>query len=246
MKITPLAKSPIHPLPAASIAARKHRTRKTDAKLVAALVASGLLATSWSAFGQAVPLGAAQNLTILGGSTVTNTGPTIITGNLGLSPGSAVTGFPPGTVTAGTIHINDALANQAHADTSNAFLQLSGEIRTANLTGVNLGGLTLTPGIYHFDTSAQLTGTLHLDTGGDPNAAFHFQIGTTLTTASGSMIDILLGATSDNVFWEVGSSATIGSGSLFYGNLLADQSITFDTGASLANGRALEIGRAHV
>src|SRR3984957_1275016 len=214
----------------------------TVALIVSALLAAPLLPVS----AQTVPLGAAQDVAILGASTITNTGPTTIIGNIALSPGSAITGFPPGVVLGGAIHINDALAVQAHADTFTAFNKLAGETVTANLTGTNLGGLTLTPGVYHFNTSAQLTGTLQLNTGGNPNAAFHFQIGSTLTTGSGSAVVVLglNGASDPNIFWQVGSSATIGTGTVFDGNILALTSITLDPGASLSVGRALSINGA--
>src|SRR6202041_1229931 len=117
----------------------------------------------------------AQNFAILGGSTVTNTGSTLISGNLGVSPGSAITGFPPGTVTNGALHAADPTATQAHADTATAFNTLAGQPVTLNL-GPNLGGLTLTPGVYHFATSAQLTGALLLNNTGNPNGTFIFQI----------------------------------------------------------------------
>jgi type VI secretion system secreted protein VgrG len=211
-----------------------------------ALIVFGLLATSWSAAAQTtISLGAAANVAILGSSTVTNAGPTTVIGNLALSsPGVSVTGFPPGTIAGGAIHIGDALANQAHADASTAYTQLTGETFTTDLSGQNLGtlALPLTPGVYHFDTAAQLTGTLTLDTGGDPNAAFHFQIGTTLTTDPLSTITLLNG-NSVNIFWQVGTSATIGVNSTFYGNILADQSITINSGAAI-KGRAMAINAA--
>jgi outer membrane autotransporter protein len=219
--------------------------RKSGIAYIATLIVSGLLATSWSALAQTINLGAAGDVTILGASTVTNTGATSIIGNLALSPGSSVIGFPPGVVVNGMIHINDALANQAHADAFTAYNQLVAEnnpLTNINLTGMNLGGMLLSPGIYHFDTSAQLTGTLRLDTGGDPNAAFHFLIGSTLTTATGSMITLLNGG-SNNVFWQVGSSATIGTGTKFVGNIIALTSITLTTGATL-DGKALAINGA--
>src|ERR1700731_4911968 len=146
------------PLRTAAKAARRGRGRKSEVAFAAVLMVSGLLAMSWSALAKTIPLGTAQNFTVLGATTVTNTGATTITGNLGLSsPGVSVTGFPPGMVLNGAIHIGDALANQAHADAFTAYTQLVGEMPTMNLTGVDLGTLTLTPGIYHFDTSAQLT-----------------------------------------------------------------------------------------
>jgi hypothetical protein len=158
--------------------AQKNHARRPAAACVAALIVFGLLATSWSAAAaETIWLGAAEKVAILGGSTVTNAGPTTVVGNLALSPGVSVTGFPPGTIVGGSIHINDALATQAHADAFTAYTQLVGEALTTNLSGQNLGGMILTPGVYYFDATAALNGTLTLDTGGDPNAAFHFQSG---------------------------------------------------------------------
>ena len=117
-----------------------------------------------------------------------------INGDLGLSPGSAVTGFPPGLVSGGTIHAADAVAVQAQRDSTTAYLDLAGRPCGTNLTGQNLGGLTLTPGVYCFSSSAQLTGTLTLDAGGAPDAVFIFQIGSTLTTASSSSVKVINGA----------------------------------------------------
>jgi outer membrane autotransporter protein len=220
----------------------KKHIRRSATACAAALTVSALLVTSWSTLAQTVALGTAEDFAILGGSTVTNTGATIITGNLGLSPGSSVTGFPPGVVLNGAIHINDALANQAHADAFTAYTKLAGEMATANLSGMDLGGLTLAPGIYRFNSSAQLTGMLTLNNGGDPNAPFHFLIGSTLTTASNSLV-VLLGGPDQNIFWQVGSSATLGTGTRFVGSIVALTSITLNTGASL-DGRALAINGA--
>jgi len=225
-----------------SSSTHKKHVRSSAAACATALIVSGLLIPCRAAVAQTVPLGAADTFAILGASTVTNTGATIITGDLGLSPGSSVTGFPPGVVLNGAIHISDALANQAHADAFTAYTHLAGETPTANLTGMNLGGLTLTPGIYRFNSSAQLTGTLTLNTGGAPNAPFHFLIGSTLTTASNSAV-VLLGGPDNNIFWQVGSSATIGTGTRFVGSIVALTSITLTTGASL-DGRALAINGA--
>jgi autotransporter-associated beta strand protein len=224
--------------------AQKNHAHRSSVPYAVALIVFGLLATSWSAAAQTtISLGAAANVAILGSSTVTNAGPTTVIGNLALSsPGVSVTGFPPGTIVGGAIHIGDALANQAHADAATAYGQLVGETLTTDLSGQNLGGMILTPGVYHFDTAAALDGTLRLDTGGDPNAAFHFQIGTTLTTAVASAITLLNG-NSVNIFWQVGTSATIGGGSTFYGNILADQSITINSGAAI-KGRAMAINAA--
>lgn len=188
-----------------------------------------------------VPLGTAANFGVLGGSAVTNTGPSVITGEVGVSPGSSVTGFPPGVVVGGTIHSADAVAAQAQTDLTTAYNAAAGTACGTNLTGQDLGGLTLTPGVYCFDTSAQLTGTLTLDLLGNPDAVFLFKIGSTLTTASGSSVVLLnSGGTTcpPNLNWQVGSSATLGTGSSFLGNILALSSITLTTGTSLS-GRSL-------
>lgn len=188
-------------------------------------------------------LGAAQSFAVLGATTVTNTGPSLIFGDLGVSPGTAVTGFPPGVVTGGTIHAGDAAATQAHADLATAYGVLAAEVPTTLLSG-DLGGLTLLPGIYQFATSAQLNGTLTLDAQGDPNASFEFQVGTTLITASNSAVTLINGARGDNVFFQVGSSATLGADTAFAGNIVANTSITLTTGASIAEGRALAVNGA--
>jgi type VI secretion system secreted protein VgrG len=188
-------------------------------------------------------LGSAQQFAILAGSTVTNTGPTAITGDVGVSPGTAVTGFPPGSVTGGTIYSAGAVALLAQSDLTTAYNGLAAMPVTIDLTGDNLGGLTLTPGVYHFDSSAQLTGTLILNAQGNNNAHWVFQIGSTLTTASNSLVEVTdlgsNGGKDDGVFWQVGSSATLGTNTTFEGNILADQSITLTTGATIPNGRAL-------
>lgn len=191
-----------------------------------------------SASAQTAPsLGSAQSFAVLGGSTVTNTGPTTITGDLGVSPGSAVTGFPPGVV-AGTIHAADAAALAAQNSAITAYNSLASQACTLDLTGQNLGGMTLTPGVYCFSSSAQLTGTLTLNAQGNAAAVFIFRMGSTLTTASGSLVSVINGGSACNVFWQVGSSATIGTATTFAGNILAVTSITATTGASVT-GRAL-------
>src|SRR3954454_9358766 len=143
------------------------------------------LTASLGAAQTAPTLGSAQSFAVLGGSTVTNTGPSVITGDLGVSPGSAVTGFPPGTVVSGTIHAADAVAAAAQSSLTTAYNSLAGQACTQDLTGQDLGGLTLTAGVYCFSTSAQLTGTLTLNAQGNSSAVFIFKIGSTLTTASG-------------------------------------------------------------
>jgi hypothetical protein len=199
--------------------------------LVVFVLSMGSLAWAQSA----PPLGSSQSFAVLGATTVTNTGPTIIKGDLGVSPGTAVTGFPPGTVTGGTIHSNDAAAVSAHADAVTAYGVLAGETCGTNLSGsilgTSAGAVTLTPGVYCFPaTSAQLTGTLTLNGPG----VYVFQVGTTLTTASASSVVLANGATADNVFWEVGTSTTLGADTAFVGNIFADVSDTVTTGSSVA------------
>lgn len=184
-------------------------------------------------------LGTAQPFAVLAGSAVTNTGPTVIEGNLGVWPGTAITGFPPGLVTNGTIHASDAVAMQAQSDVTTAFNSLAGMAVTQDLTGQDLGGMTLTPGVYFFSTSAQLTGTLTLNTLGNPNSLFVFQIGSTLTTASNSIVTTINGPNDCQIYWQIGSSATLGTGTSFQGNILALASITLNTGATIVDGRAL-------
>jgi type VI secretion system secreted protein VgrG len=186
-----------------------------------------------------VSLGAAESFAVLGGQTVTNTGPTVVSGDLGVSPGSAVTGFPPGIVVDGEVHAADALAAQAQAqaDLTSVYNDAAGQASDANIAG-DLGGLTLTPGVYTAASSIGLTGTLTLDGQGDPNSVFIFQVGSTLTTASGSDIALINGAVAGNVYLQVGSSATLGTGSSFAGTIMALTSITVTTGVSV-EGRVL-------
>jgi type VI secretion system secreted protein VgrG len=195
----------------------------------------------------------ADSFGVLGASTVTNVpaAGTVITGNLGVWSGLAVTGFPPGIVT-GTIHAGDAVAQTAQDDVTTAYNALAGlaphgNVGSGILTGTDLGGLTLTSGVYHFATSAQLTGTLTLDAQGLDNAYWVFQIGSTLTTAPDSVVHSLVqvmnlgpnGGVDYGVFWQVGSSATLGTYTDFEGNILALADITVNTGATILNGRAL-------
>jgi len=188
----------------------------------------------------AVNLGTAGTFVALGGSTVTNTGPSVLNGDLGVAPGTSLVGFGlPATVN-GATHGNDAVAGQAQADLTTAYTVAARQpVAPANdLTGQNLGGLSLTAGAYSYSSSAQLTGQLTLDAQGDPNAQFVFEIGSTLTTASASSVVLINGASPCNVYWQVGSSATLDTTTAFQGNLMALADISLNNGASVI-GRVL-------
>jgi uncharacterized repeat protein (TIGR01451 family) len=199
---------------------------------------AGRANTESAAAAAAPPLGTEQSFAVLGGQTVTNTGPSVITGNLGVSPGSAVTGFPPGIVAGGTIHAADAVALQAQNDTTTAYNNLASQACTSDLTNQDLGGKTLVPGVYCFSSSAQLTGALTLNAGGDSHAVWVFKTTSTLTTASDSSVLLTNGGQPCNVFWQVGSSAVLGTTTSFVGSILALTSIALDTGADVS-GRVL-------
>ena len=185
-----------------------------------------------------VTLGSDVNFAVLANSTVTNTGATVVTSNLGVSPGSAVTGFPPGTVTGGIIHAADGVAATAHADLVAAYTDALGRTCTHPVLA-ELGGTTVVPGISCFTSAIAITGTVTLDGGGNSGSVFIIQTPSTLTTAAGnSLVRLINGAVASNVFWQVGSSATLGTNTFFSGTILAAASVTVNTGAQL-NGRAL-------
>lgn len=200
-------------------------------------IAFGLSGPSSAVAATSVNLGAADDFAILAGSTITNTGSTVINGDLGLSPGTSVTGFPPGTVN-GTQHVADATAAQAQTDLTTAYDNAAGQATTATVP-TELGGTTKTPGVY--DSAAgdfSITGTLTLDAQGDPDAVFIFKTASTLITEGASDVVLTNGAQACNVFWQVGSSATLGTNSTFKGNILALTSATLTTGANV-EGRVL-------
>lgn len=183
-----------------------------------------------------VGLGTAASFAVLAGQTVTNTGSTIISGNVGVSPGTAVTGFPPGTVIDGQVYTAGSITNLAQVDLTTAYNDAAGRI-PATVVGA-LSGQTLAPGVYKTTTGMSLTGTVTLDAYGNPNAVFIFQAGSTLITASHSTVLLSGGAQACNVFWQVGSSATLGTNTTFVGTILALTSATVNTGATVV-GRVL-------
>lgn len=189
---------------------------------------------------QAAPvnLATASPFVVLGGQSVTNTGPSVLNGALGVSPGTALSGFTFPAVVNGATHENDAVAAQAQLDLTNAYNVAAGQATSADLSGTNLGNMTLSPGAYRYTSSALLTGPLTLDAQGDPNAQFVFMIGAELTTESASSVNLINGASPCNVHWQVGSSAELGSTTKFVGNLMALESISLDNGV-VVEGRML-------
>jgi hypothetical protein len=204
-----------------------------------AMAISGeVAATSAAAAQSSVELGTTTPFAVLAGTTVTNTGPSVIFGDLGVSPGSAVTGFPPGRVNNGTQHVADAVALQAQSDLTTAYNDAAGRTPVTVESNPDLGGTTLAPGVYNVASAMSLTGTVTLDGQGDPNAVFIFQAGSTLITASSSTVKLIGGTQACNVFWQVGSSATLGTNTTFVGSILALTSATVQTGTTVA-GRVL-------
>ena len=218
---------------------RRFRSRAAGWAALFALFALGMLvalAGGATAAATPVPLGTADSFAVLAGAGITNTGPTTVNGDLGTYPTTTMTGTASITVT-GTNHGGDSVTQGAKTDLVTAYNTAAGEGPTSPIVA-DLGGRTLTPGVYNSASSIGLTGTLTLDAGGNPSAAFVFQAGSTLTTASASQVNLINGAQSCNVFWQVGSSATLGTGSTFRGSILALASITVTTGTTV-DGRVL-------
>jgi hypothetical protein len=206
--------------------------------VISVLILSASVMVQNNAFAASAPnIGTAGNFAVLGSSTVTNTGNTVITGNLGISPGSTITGFPPGKVI-GTISAGGPVAMRAHTDAVTAYGALSSaKCRVSEPAVANIGGKTLGPGVYCFPTSAAITGTLTLS----GNGVYIFKIGSALTTAaSNSHVVLTNGASASNVFWQVGSSATLGTNSVLKGTVIAYSSITATTGATV-DGRLIAL-----
>jgi hypothetical protein len=227
-----------------AIGYRKRPVRAAGSGLTVGLILTVTIAVVAAAQGAAnaaiaPPLGSAANFAVLAATTVTNTGSTVLTGDLGVSPGTAVTGFPPGT--SGTVHPGDAVAATAQTDLTAAYNNAAGQPPTT--TGLSaIANQTLTPGVYNASSSLLVNGTVILDGQGDQNAVFIFQMGSTLTTASASGIELINGAQPCNVFWQVGSSATLGTGSTFAGTILAQASITVTTGDTVAGSMLARTG----
>lgn len=190
-----------------------------------------------------VTLGAASTFAVLAGSTVTNTGPTSVSGDLGVSAGTAVTGFAPGVVSNGNIHSADTLAGQAQSALTIAYNDLAGRSTAPVSVAGNLGGMTLAPGLYKSTSGIEISsGDLTFDAKGDANAVFIIQIASTLNVSAGRQVRLIDGAKAANIYWQVGTSANLGSSSIFKGTILADQSISLQTSASVEGRLLARIG----
>lgn len=215
---------------------RRSKATSAIGLLALALLLALTIGGSAGAAATSVPLGTADSFAVLAGSGITNTGATTIIGDIGTYPTTTITGAGSMTVF-GTNHGGDAVTQQAKTDLVTAYNNAAGQGPTSSIVG-DLGGQTLAPGVYNSGSSIGLTGTVTLNGGGNPDAVFVFQAGSSLTTASTSQVSLINGAQACNVFWQVGSSATLGTGSTFRGSILALTSITVTTGATV-QGRIL-------
>jgi hypothetical protein len=190
-----------------------------------------------------VDLEEATPFALLAGAGITITGPTAITGDMGTYPTPTITGFQNVTLN-GINHGGNEIVQQAKLHAANAYQDAAGRPATTLYGNIfDLGGLTLGSGVYANNTSFGLTGNLTLDAGGDANAVWIFQAGSTLTTADDSRVILLGGAQANRIFWQVGTSATLGTDSEFAGSILALESITMNTGATV-EGRVLALNGA--
>jgi type VI secretion system secreted protein VgrG len=227
------------PARAHALAKRRQLSLAFAAGSVGLLVAAILTSTTTTAQAadSKVGLGTAAKFAVLAGSTVTNTGASVITGDLGLSPGSSVPGFPPGLVL-GSQHVSDAVAVQAKKDLTTAYNDAASRPMKTDVTGVDLAGMTLTPGVYEASSAMALTGDLTLNAQGNSAAVFIFKAGSTLITGPNSTVKFVNGGSACNVFWQVGSSATLNTTTRFIGTIMANTSATLATGARV-QGRVL-------
>ena len=232
-------------------------TMKLNTKKLAipSFVALAVALACSPAQGLAVPftgLGSAQSFAILGAETVTNTGPTRLYGDLGVFAGTAITGFlgtvendGPGVVTGGVVHQTDAVAQQAKADAFTAYSVLAAQtpnlILSASTYDLDLHVGSFTAGVYKIGSAANWEGTITLDAQGYDNQSFVFQIGSTLITGSNAVVNVINGNGTTGVYWQVGSSATLGTDTMFAGNILALASISANNGADILCGRAIAL-----
>ena len=225
------------------------RRRRVRSRLVVVVLALGTLSVATisddaeAGIVATVPLATAGPYSVLAATTVTNVGPSVLAESIGLHPGTSVVGFPPGTVSApGTIDAGGPTSQVAQADLTTAYVNAAGRSVEFTQTNPDLVGQTLLPGVHAATAKAplSLSGQLVLDGQNNPDAVFIFQTDSTLITSSGSSIALINGASECNVFWQVGSSATLGSGSTFVGNILALTSITLDSAVTV-HGRAMAL-----
>ncbi len=214
------------------------RRRRTTRAALCLAMAFVFVAIPAAAHAAPVNLATAGTFVVLGGSAVTNTGPSVLNGNLGVAPGTSLTGFGSPAVVNGSTNNNDAVANQAQADLTTAYNVAAASTPATDLSTTNLGNRTLTAGAYRYTSSAQLTGALTLDAQNNPNAQFVFAIGSALTTAPGSSVVLTNGASACNVYWQIGSSATLDTTTAFKGNVMALTAISLNDRATVA-GRVL-------
>jgi hypothetical protein len=223
-----------------SRSSRSVQHRRMGAILLVSTILGSLLmiGTAWAAIVPTVPLGTAGNYSVLAGTEVTNVGNSVLNLSLGVSPGTSITGFPPGIVNPPAT-IDNAGAAQAQLDLTAAYTNAAGRPLNAT-TAADLAGLTLVGGVYAASSNGALllTGNLTLDGENNPDSVFIFKTDSTLTTSSASSVSLINGAQQCNVFWQIGSTAILGSGSTFVGNILALTSITMGDGVTV-QGRAL-------
>ena len=236
---TPLTQTPTQvrrQLPHLGVSPKRVRALR---HIVLAL-ASGTIVVAAPSTLPAQSLSTAQAFAVLGAAGVMNTNATTIKGDLGVWAGSAITGLSDISLT-GALEQTTAVAQLAQTDARTAYNWLAALPFTSNYSGVDLGGRTLSPGVYYFASEAQLTGALTLDFLTDPGGMFVFQIGSALTTASSSTVSVLNGNALSSVYWQVGSSAVLGSSTTFQGNIIADQSIALVSGTTIICGRAIAL-----